>query len=69
MPDEPKTNSLVPNARDYYGMPSNSIYDWCKNSHFDWVPPVELTKINDLYVFKCKNDADNEMGIDNLLIN
>ena len=64
VPDEPKTNSLIPNARDFYGKPSNSIYDWCKNGHFDWVSPVALKKINDMYVIECKNNSVSELGIE-----
>ena len=63
VPDEPKTNSLIPKARDFYGKPSNSIYDWCKNGKIDWVSPVALKKIDDIYVIECKNCLDSEHGL------
>ena len=64
VPDEPKTNSLIPNARDFYGKPSNSIYDWCKNGKIDWVSPVALKKIDDIYIIECKNSLDGKQGLD-----
>ena len=61
VPDEPQTQSLIPQARDFYGKPSNSIYDWCKNSNFNWVSPVELRKIDDFYVIKRTSLLDNDV--------
>ena len=55
VPDEPKTESLVPRARDFKDKPSNSLYDWCKNNKFEWVSPLKLTKIDCIYTVKCKD--------------
>ena len=60
VPDEPPTQTLSPKASDCYGKPSNSLYDWCKNRMFEWVLPLELRKIDKIYILKCKNDAECE---------
>ena len=60
VPDEPQTQSLIPKARDYYGKPSNSLYDWAKNFKIEWVSPVELQKIDDIYIIKCKNSVESK---------
>ena len=57
VPDEPPTQTLSPKASDYYGKPSNSLYDWCKNNMFGLVSPLELRKIDEIYILKCKSDA------------
>ena len=60
VPDEPQTQSLIPKVRDFYGKLSNSLYDWTKNFKIDWVSPVELQKIDDIYIVKCKNTVESE---------
>lgn len=62
MLDEPPTQNLSPKARDYYGKPSNSLYDLCKNCMYEWVSPVELCKIDKIYIVKCKNNAECELS-------
>ena len=60
VPDEPQTQSLIPQARDFDGKPTNSINDWCKNAKIEWVSPVELRKIDDIYLVKCTNSLDSD---------
>ena len=52
VPDQPYTDSLVPEARDYNDKPSNSIYDWCKSGRIQWTPPIELERVEDYYIVK-----------------
>ena len=55
--DQPQTQTLIPSAIDFNGKPSNSIYDWCRNTRIDWKSPIELKKIGDIYISK-----SNDLG-------
>ena len=54
---------LGPCVIDYYGKPSNSLYDWCKNGKINWTLPIDLIKINNSYVIKPKNDTGYESAV------
>ena len=60
VPDEPVTQTLSPSVVDYYGKPSNSLYDGCKNNSFNWKSPIDLNKIDNFYVIKPRNDTGIE---------
>ena len=56
VPDQPETDSLIPSVTDFYGSPSNSVYDWCNSVTISWEPSVDLIREGENYVFKEKYD-------------